>query len=50
MIVGMFIVTWVGALAFWRFGHVEERWSAKLVDDSQKTVHELTASGSSQIA
>ncbi len=36
VIVGMFIVTWVGALAFWRFGHVEERWSAKLTDDGQK--------------
>ena len=38
VIVGMFIVTWAGALAFWRFGHVEERWSAKLVDDRQQTV------------
>ena len=33
VIVGMFIVTWAGALAFWRFGHVEERWTAKLADD-----------------
>ncbi len=38
VIVGMFILTWAGALAFWRFGHVEERWSAKLVDDRQQTV------------
>ena len=30
VIVGMFIVTWGGALAFWKFGHVEEKWSAKL--------------------
>ncbi len=30
VIVGMFVVTWSAALAFWRFGHVEERWSAKL--------------------
>jgi high-affinity nickel-transport protein len=30
VIVGMFIVTWSGALAFWRFGHVEEKWSARL--------------------
>jgi len=28
LIVGMFIVTWVGALAVWHFGHIEERWSA----------------------
>jgi high-affinity nickel-transport protein len=26
----MFIVTWGGELAFWKFGHVEEKWSAKL--------------------
>jgi nickel/cobalt transporter (NiCoT) family protein len=31
VIVGMFIVTWAAALAFWRFGHVEEKWSAKLL-------------------
>jgi nickel/cobalt transporter (NiCoT) family protein len=30
VIVGMFLVTWIAALAFWRFGHVEERWSATL--------------------
>jgi high-affinity nickel-transport protein len=30
VIVGMFIITWGGALAFWRFGHVEEKWSARL--------------------
>jgi nickel/cobalt transporter (NiCoT) family protein len=27
-IVGLFVVTWVGALAVWRFGRIEERWSA----------------------
>jgi high-affinity nickel-transport protein len=30
VIVGMFIVTWVVAMTFWKFGHVEEKWSAKL--------------------
>lgn len=25
-IVGAFALTWVGALAVWRFGHIEERW------------------------
>jgi high-affinity nickel-transport protein len=30
IIVGMFLLTWVGALAIWRIGHVEEKWSAKL--------------------
>jgi nickel/cobalt transporter (NiCoT) family protein len=30
VIVGMFILTWAGALLFWKFGHVEERWNARL--------------------
>ena len=30
VIVGMFILTWAAALGFWKFGHVEERWSARL--------------------
>jgi high-affinity nickel-transport protein len=30
VIVGMFIVTWTAALAFWKFGRVEEKWSARL--------------------
>ncbi len=34
VIVGMFIVTWVTALMIWKYGHVEEKWTAKL---SQKT-------------
>ncbi len=28
IIVGMFVATWVIALAVWRFGHVEEKWMA----------------------
>jgi high-affinity nickel-transport protein len=30
LIVGLFIVTWVVALAVWRFGRIEEKWSAGL--------------------
>lgn len=30
IIVGMFVVTFLGAMAFWRFGHVEEKWSSRL--------------------
>jgi high-affinity nickel-transport protein len=29
-IVGLFVVTWVLALAVWRFGRIEARWSARL--------------------
>ncbi|WP_432848433.1 HoxN/HupN/NixA family nickel/cobalt transporter [Amycolatopsis sp. CA-161197] len=31
-IVGLFIVTWLVALAVWRFGRIEEKWSARLTD------------------
>jgi nickel/cobalt transporter (NiCoT) family protein len=27
-VVGLFVLTWLGALAVWRFGRIEERWSA----------------------
>jgi high-affinity nickel-transport protein len=30
VIAGLFVLCWTGALAFWRFGRVEERWGAKL--------------------
>ena len=26
MIVGVFVVTWVVALAIWRFGKIEQKW------------------------
>ncbi len=29
-IVGLFVVTWAIALAVWRFGHIEEKWTAGL--------------------
>ena len=30
LIVGLFVATWALALAVWRFGRIEERWSAEL--------------------
>jgi len=30
VIVGMFILTWAGAMLVWRYGHIEEKWSARL--------------------
>ena len=30
VIVGMFILTWVGAVLIWRYGHIEEKWTARL--------------------
>ena len=29
-IVALFVLAWLGALAVWRFGHIEEKWSVKL--------------------
>ncbi len=30
VIVGMFLFTWLAALLLWRFGHIEEKWGARL--------------------
>ena len=30
VIVGMFVATWAVSLVVWRFGRIEERWSAQL--------------------
>ncbi|HET9732061.1 MAG TPA: HoxN/HupN/NixA family nickel/cobalt transporter [Acidimicrobiales bacterium] len=37
-IVGLFVVTWLVALAIWRFGHVEHRWEA-----AAQRMNDLTA-------
>jgi nickel/cobalt transporter (NiCoT) family protein len=29
VIVGLFVVTWAAALLVWRYGHIEEKWSAR---------------------
>jgi nickel/cobalt transporter (NiCoT) family protein len=29
-IVGLFVITWIAALAIWRYGRIEERWGANL--------------------
>ncbi len=32
IIVGMFVVTWAGAMMIWRYGNIEEKWSSRLRD------------------
>ncbi len=32
VIVGLFVMTWVIALSIWRYGRIEERWTAHLTD------------------
>jgi high-affinity nickel-transport protein len=29
-IVAMFLLTWLGAVVFWRVGHVEQKWGSRL--------------------
>jgi high-affinity nickel-transport protein len=36
-IVGLFVLAWAGALAVWKFGHVEERWTARLTAEQTTT-------------
>jgi high-affinity nickel-transport protein len=44
VIVGMFILTWVGALLVWRYGQIEEKWTARLQQATAGgTVHERAA-------
>jgi high-affinity nickel-transport protein len=31
-IVGLFVLAWVVALAIWRYGRIEQKWSAHLVE------------------
>jgi high-affinity nickel-transport protein len=37
VVVGLFVVTWVGALSVWRFGHLEQRWTADLQEEPGST-------------
>jgi high-affinity nickel-transport protein len=34
VIVGLFIATWVVALAVWKFGRIEERWETEALADA----------------
>jgi high-affinity nickel-transport protein len=34
IILGMFAATWIVALAIWRFGRIEQRWTSSLADPS----------------
>ncbi len=40
VIVGMFVLTWATALMIWKYGHVEEKWSAKLSHQTSATQFE----------
>jgi high-affinity nickel-transport protein len=36
VIVGMFVVTWVAVMLIWRYGNIEEKWSARLKTSDAK--------------
>jgi len=36
-IVGLFIVTWITAVLVWRYGHIEEKWSARLLTKTEES-------------
>jgi high-affinity nickel-transport protein len=38
VIVGMFIVSWIVAIVYWRVGHVEERWGARLIAENSAVI------------
>jgi high-affinity nickel-transport protein len=40
VIVGLFIVTWATALLVWRYGHIEEKWSARIAGVSPRALDE----------
>jgi nickel/cobalt transporter (NiCoT) family protein len=42
VIVGMFIVTWAAAMIIWRYGHIEEKWSARLQRGHEDTAERAT--------
>ena len=41
LIVALFVATWVSALAIWRFGRIEERWTARLEQGHEAGAAEL---------
>jgi high-affinity nickel-transport protein len=45
VIVGLFIATWAIALSVWRYGHIEERWSAHLEDAGSAGERQRKSSG-----
>jgi high-affinity nickel-transport protein len=53
VIVGLFIATWIGAMTYWRVGHVEERWGSRLAAEGQAIVegaeHAIESAGSSRV-
>src|SRR5262245_47658877 len=37
VIAGIFVLTWAAALAIWRFGQIEEKWDAAMIDNTVRS-------------
>jgi high-affinity nickel-transport protein len=50
VIVGIFILTWIAAILIWRYGHIEEKWTARLqgADGPEAALSPLRASEASE--
>jgi len=35
VIAGVFVITWLAALAVWRFGQIEQKWDATVIGESR---------------
>jgi high-affinity nickel-transport protein len=42
VIVGMFVLTWASAMVIWKYGHIEEKWSARLRQPENAPIAELS--------
>jgi nickel/cobalt transporter (NiCoT) family protein len=47
VIVGMFVLCWALALGFWKFGRVEEKWTARLRTADEAAISDRVAIGAS---
>ncbi len=44
VIVGIFVITWIAALGYWRFGKVEQKWDARQAGQPAEAVEPVTVS------
>ncbi len=50
MIAGVFVITWLAALAIWRFGQIEEKWDAAMIKGTARHQDVAEAGESSHTA
>jgi high-affinity nickel-transport protein len=50
VIVAMFVLTWAAALLIWRYGKVEEKWTAGLATSTTTTTSTASTEGAAELA